>query len=89
MRRYAGAMNDLSAIGGIPGALQSAKGAIHRAARAVEKDANVVARSSAVEARDTVHALVDSREQVLYTRAAAKIIKASHAMLQSLIDIRA
>jgi hypothetical protein len=82
-------MNPLSAISGIPGALQSATGAIGRSTRALEKDANVVAGSSAVESRDTVGALVDSREQLLYTQAAAKIIKASDEMLQSLIDIRA
>ncbi|MEO8062907.1 MAG: hypothetical protein ABI821_09170 [Pseudomonadota bacterium] len=82
-------MNDLSAIGAIPSALQSATGAINKSLRAVEKDANVVARSSGVDARETVGALVDSRQQVLYTQAAAKIVKASDEMVQSLLDIRA
>jgi hypothetical protein len=82
-------MNNLSAVGAIPNALQSATGAIHRSGRNLEKDANVIARSSAVDARETVGTLVDSRQQVLYTQAAAKIIKASDEMLESIIDIRA
>jgi hypothetical protein len=82
-------MTDIAAITAIPSALQSATGAIHRAGKALEKDANVVARSTAVESRDTLSALIDSRQQLLYTRAAAKIITASDAMMKSLIDIRA
>lgn len=82
-------MNDLSAIGAIPGAVQSATGAINRSARALEKDANVVARSASVGSRETLGAMIDSRQQVLYTQAAAKLIKASDEMLQSIIDIRA
>jgi hypothetical protein len=82
-------MNDIAAVAAIPTALQSATGAIHKSVRAIEKDANVVARSSGVEMRDTVGALVDSRQQVLYTQAAAKIVKASDEMVQSLLDIRA
>jgi len=82
-------MNEVSAIGGIPAAQQSATSAINKSVRALEKDANVVARSSGVEARETVGALVDSRQQVLYTQAAAKLVKASDEMLQSLLDIRA
>jgi hypothetical protein len=82
-------MNDLPAVGAIPTALQSATGAINRAVKAVAKDADVVAKSSGVEARDTIGALVDSRQQVLYTQAAAKLIKASDEMLQTIIDVRA
>jgi hypothetical protein len=82
-------MSDVASIVGIPGALQSATGSINRNLRALEKDANVIARSPAVESRETVHALVDSRQQVLYTRAAAKIIRAADEMTQSLLDIRA
>ena len=73
----------------IPSALQSATSAIHRAVKNMEKDASVVARSSAVESRDTLNALVDSRQQLLYTRAAVKIITASDAMTKTLLDIRA
>ena len=73
----------------IPSALQSATSAIHRAVKSLEMDANVVARSSDVASRDTLSALVDSRQQLLYTRAAVKIIAASDAMTRTLIDIRA
>jgi len=69
--------------------LASATSTIHRSAKALEKDANVVAKSSAVESRDTLSALMDSRQQLLYTRAAAKIISASDEMTKSLLDIRA
>ena len=82
-------MTDVASIAAIPGALQSATGAIHRSGKALEKDANVIARSSAVESRDTIHALIDSRQQLLYTRAAAKIITASVDMTKTLLDIRA
>lgn len=88
-RGYARPMSDITAIAGIPGALQSATGAINRNLRALDKDANVIARSQAVESRETVHALVDSRQQLLYTQAAAKLIRAADEMTRSLIDIRA
>jgi hypothetical protein len=82
-------MNGISPTGGIPSALQSATGAINRANKALDQDAAVTAGSMAVESRETPGALVDSRQQVLYTQAAAKIISASDEMMQSLIDIRA
>lgn len=82
-------MSTLAAIASIPAALQSATGAIQRAGDNLKKDANVVARSSAVESRDTLNALIDSRQQVLYTQAAAKLISASDEMTKSLLDIRA
>ena len=82
-------MSDIASVARIPGALQSATGAINRNLRALDKDAAVIAKSPGVESRETVHALVDSRRQLLYTQAAAKIIRASDEMSQSLIDIRA
>jgi hypothetical protein len=82
-------MNDIASIAAIPSARQSATSAIQRAGKAVDQDAAVVANSSAVESPDTLNALVDSRQQLLYTRAAAKIISTSDAMMQSLLDIRA
>jgi pyruvate/oxaloacetate carboxyltransferase len=82
-------MSVVPSVGGIPGALQSATGAINKSQRALDNDADVVARSPTVDSRGTLNALVDSRQQVLYTQAAAKIISASDEMLQSLIDIRA
>jgi hypothetical protein len=88
MRPYARSM-DIASIAAIPSTLQSATGAIQRSGKALERDANVVARSAAVESRDTLNALIDSRQQLLYTRAAAKLISASDEMMKSLIDIRA
>lgn len=82
-------MKDVASIAAIPSALQSATGAINRSLKKLDEDANVVARSTAVESRDTLQALVDSRQQLLYTKAAAKIISASDEITQSLLDIRA
>ena len=79
-------MADIASIAAIPSARQSATGAIHRAMKAAEKDAAVVANP---ESRDSLDALIDTRQQVLYTRAAAKIISASDEMTASLLDIRA
>jgi hypothetical protein len=80
---------DIASIAAMPSTLQSATSAIQRSGKALEKDANVVARSAAVESRDTLNALIDSRQQLLYTSAAAKLITASDEMMKSLIDIRA
>ena len=72
-----------------PSALQSATATINRSQANLRQDASVVANSQAVESRDTLAALVDSRQQVLYTAAAAKLISASDEMLASLLDVRA
>jgi hypothetical protein len=88
-RHYAQRMNDVASIASIPSAMQSATSAISRAGKAVAKDAAVVASSSVVDSRELIGALVDSRQQVLYTAAAAKLISASDEMMQSLIDVRA
>ena len=82
-------MTDVASIAAIPSALQSATGAIHRALKAEDKDAAVIANSSAVESPGTLHAMVDARQQLLYTRAAAKIVSASDEMTKTLLDIRA
>jgi hypothetical protein len=82
-------MNDIASIAAIPSALQSATIAIQKSHRALEKDANIVARSSSVESRDTLRALIDSRQQLLYTKAAAKLISAADEVTRSVIDIRA
>lgn len=82
-------MTDIASIATIPSALQSATSTIHRAVKAADQDAAVIANSSSVDSRDTIDALVDSRQQVLYTQAAAKIVSASDQMMESLLDIRA
>jgi predicted HAD superfamily Cof-like phosphohydrolase len=82
-------MNGIASIAAVPTALQSATNAIQKSHKALEEAANVVARSGAVESRDTLEALIDSRQQLLYTKAAAKLIRAADEITQSLIDIRA
>jgi len=72
-----------------PPALQSATSAITRSLNNLRKDATVVANSDTVMSKDTIAALVDSRQQVLYTSAAAKLISASADMLASLLDVKA
>jgi len=66
-----------------------ATGAIHRSIDNLRKDADIVARSTDVTSRETLGALVDSRQQVLYTAAAAKLINASDEMLRRLLDVHA
>ena len=72
-----------------PPALQSAMSAITRSLSNLRKDATVVANPGSVLSKDTIAALVDSRQQVLYTSAAAKLISASDDMMASLLDVRA
>ena len=82
-------MSDIASIASIPNAVQSATNAISRAGKAVSRDAAVVANAPTVMSKDVIGALIDSRQQVLYTAAAAKLISASDEMMQSLIDVRA
>lgn len=84
-RSYASRMSSIAAL---PSAVHSATAAIHRATNAVARDAAVVANPG-VASRETIAALIDSRQQVLYTSAAAKLISASDQMTRSLIDILA
>lgn len=78
-------MNGISAI---PSAWQSATTTIQRSTQAVARDAAVVAQPG-VASKEMIQALLDSRQQVLYTSAAAKLISASDQMQQSVIDILA
>jgi hypothetical protein len=83
----------MSEITAIPGSFQSAISTIQRSVKKLDDDASVVA-TSAVDrpeggTKDVVAALVDSRQQVLYTQAAAKIIRATDAMTKTLLDIHA
>jgi hypothetical protein len=82
-------MTDVASIAAIPSALQSATSAIQRSGKALAQDASVVARSQDVMSKDVLPALIDSKQQVLYTQAAAKLIAASDEMTRSLLDITA
>ena len=75
----------MSSIAAIPGVLQTATGAIQRSTKVLAQDAAVVANPG-VASRDLVEALVDSKQQVLYTAAAAKLISASDEMTRSILD---
>lgn len=83
----------MSDIAAIPGSFQSAISTIHRSVKKLDEDASVVATSVVDKpdgsTKDVVAALVDSRQQVLYTQAAAKVISASDAMTKTLLDIHA
>ena len=82
-------MNDVASLAAIPSALQSATSAIQQSVKGLAKDANTVAQSQDVMSREVLPALIDSRQQLLYTKAAAKLIAASDEMTQSLIDVTA
>lgn len=82
-------MDGISPTGGLSAALQSASAAINRAVSSVNRDAAVVASSTIADPRELLPALIDSRQQLLYTQAAAKLISAADQMLGTLIDVRA
>jgi hypothetical protein len=85
----------MSEITGIPSVMASATNAIRKAVDRVAQDAHVVANSSTadstsgVEQRDVVNALVDAKQQVIYTKAAAKMIRAADEMVSSLLRAKA
>ena len=84
-----GPMTDIAAIASLPSAMQSATSAINRSLKKLDANAHVVATSQSVMSKDTIQALLDSRQQLLYTKAAAKIMTAADEVMQSAIDIRA
>jgi len=73
----------------IPPALQSATSTIQRSQAGFDRDAAVVAQPDAIDSADMIGALVDSRQQLLYTAAAAKLISTSDDMMASLLDVHA
>ncbi len=79
----------MSTIPSLPSVQQIATSSIKRSVQNVTRDASVVANSQNVTAANTVEALIDSRQQVLYVKAAAKIITVADEMTESLIDIHA
>lgn len=78
----------MTGISAIPSAMHSATATIQGSTNAVARDAAVVAQPG-VASKELIQALLDSRQQVLYTSAAAKLISASDQMQQSIIDIMA
>ena len=81
-------MSDVSAIPSA-GAVQIAASAIRKSNDNLNLDASVVANSTDVTSPDTLAALVDAKQQVLYTKAAARLISTADEMVSSLLDVRA
>jgi len=85
-------MSDITAI---PSVMSSATNAVRKSVDRLAQDAHVVANSStaeastAVEQRDVVNALVDAKQQVIYTKAAAKMVRAADEMVSSLLRTKA
>ena len=80
-------MSSITAIAQSP--LPIATQAIKNALVNVAQDANVIANSPTVDSAATIQALVDARQQVLYTKAAARLISTSDGMVKSLLDTHA
>jgi len=76
----------MNAIAAGPGIFPLGRETISRATSRAEQDAEVVARSD-VDSRDVTTALIDARQQVLYTRAGARMVSAAKEMLGSIVDI--
>lgn len=74
-------------IGPTPNIFQSASTAISRASGAVNNASAAVA--SATSINEMLPAMIDARQQLLYTQAAAKMISTANAMMGSLIDTHA
>lgn len=68
--------------------MQIAAGGIRKAVSNVARDAHAVANSTDVMSRDTMEALIDAKQQVLYTRAGARMISVANEMMGTLLDIR-
>jgi hypothetical protein len=83
-------MSGVASIAAFPSAFQSASTAINRAVAGASSDAATVASASGGQDISAVMAaLIDSRQQLLYTQAGAKMMSTADAMLGSIIDISA
>ncbi len=81
-------MSGISSIGSFPSAFQSATTTIGRAVAGAGQDAAAVA-SPALDSSAMLAALVDARQQLLYTQAGAKMMNTASEMLGTIIDISA
>lgn len=82
-----GPMSDIPAIS--PSPIPIANEAIKNSLANVARDAHVIANAPSVDSADTLQALVDAKQQVLYTKAAARIISTTDRMVKSLLDTQA
>lgn len=74
-------------ISSAPSLVQSASTLMSRATSAMNNAAATVA--SAGNVNEVLPAMIDARQQLLYTQAAAKMISTANSMLGSLIDTHA
>jgi hypothetical protein len=84
-------MSVITAAAGLPDIMQSASATIGKAVAGASADAAVIAGASAggVDGSEMLAALMDARQQLLYTQAGAKMMETASQMLGSLIDVRA
>lgn len=69
--------------------MQIAANGIRKAMGQLTSDAQVVASSIDPASDGTIHALIDARQQLLYTQAGARMISSANQMMSSLLDVRA
>ncbi len=83
-------MSGISSIANLPNAFQGASTTISRAVAGASADASAVASSSmGGDPNAMLTALVDARQQLLYTQAGAKMMNTASEMLGTIIDISA
>jgi hypothetical protein len=83
-------MTGISSIASLPSTFQSASTTISRAVAGASQDAGAVASGSvAQDPNAMLMALVDARQQLLYTQAGAKMMTTASEMLGTIIDISA
>ena len=83
-------MSAISSLANLPNAFQGASTTISRAVAGANADASAVASSSmGGDPSAMLAALVDARQQLLYTQAGAKMMNTASEMLGTIIDISA
>jgi hypothetical protein len=83
-------MSAISAIASMPSAFQGATTTINRAVAGASRDAGAVASATGMQDPSAMlAALVDARQQLLYTQAGAKMMNTASEMLGTIIDISA
>lgn len=79
----------MNAIPSTSGAMQIAANGIRKSVTNLASNAHLVANSSDVMSGATMKALIDSRQQVLYTQAGARMISAADEAVSSLLSVHA
>ena len=83
-------MSSIASLASLPSAFQGATTTINRAVSGAAQDAATVASGSlAQDPSAMLAALIDARQQLLYTQAGAKMMSTASEMLGTIIDISA